>query len=480
MRVVAARGDHAAMSLLLPSSAPSIPRFTGTLIGPDDDGYDAGRRVYNDMIDRRPALIAMCETVPDVAAALAYARAEGLEVAVRAGGHAAPGFGTTEGGVLIDLTGLKAIHVDPARRITWVQPGVLWGELDAATQEHGLAVTGGRVSSTGVAGFTLGSGSGWLERKMGLAADNLRAARVLTADGRIVTASATRNSDLFWGLRGGGGNFGIVVEFEFDLRPVGPIVLGGVMLWPRERAAEVLRTYRDMMREAPDALCGGVVLNHAPPLPVVPLELQGRPAVGVLVVYAGDPDRGADHIAPLRALDPAVDAVQPMPYAAVQSMLDGDESVKLRHYYRFNFIDELTDPALETVLAAAGTAPSTQSAVLLQPLGGAFGRVGTMDTALGHRDAQWGMQVLAQWLEPERDTANRAWVRAFTDALAPWSRPAGFPNFVAEAGDAKAVRDAYGAERYARLVEVKDRWDPDNVFRLNHNIETGASVQDAP
>jgi FAD/FMN-containing dehydrogenase len=478
MRAGVAPGDHAAMSLLLPSSA-SIPRFTGTLIGPEDDGYDAARRVYNDMIDRRPALIAVCESVPDVAAALAYARAEGLEVSVRAGGHAAPGFSTTEGGVLIDLSNLNAIHIDPARRIAWVQPGVLWGELDAATQEHGLAITGGRVSSTGVAGFTLGSGSGWLERKMGLAADNLRAARVLTADGHIVTASATQNSDLFWGLRGGGGNFGIVLEFEFDLRPVGPIVLGGIMLWPRERAAEVLRTYRDMMREAPDALCGGAVLNHAPPLPVVPLELQGRPAVGVLVVYAGDPDRGAEQIAPLRALEPTVDAVQPMPYAAIQSMLDGDGSVKLRHYYRFSFIDELSDPALETILAAADNATSTQSAILLQPLGGAFGRVGAMDTALGHRDAEWGMQVLAQWLEPERDAANRNWVRAFTDALSPWSRPAGFPNFVAEAGDATAVRNAYGAERYARLVEVKDRWDPENVFRLNHNIKPSASVQDA-
>jgi FAD/FMN-containing dehydrogenase len=214
------------MSLLLPSSVPTIHRFSGTLIGPDDDGYDAARSVYNGMIDRRPALIARCESVADIAAALRYARAAGLEVAVKAGGHAAPGFATTDGGVVIDLSPLKDIQVDPVRRIAWVQPGVLWGELDAATQEHGLAVTGGRVSSTGVAGFTLGSGSGWLERKMGLAADNLRAARVLTAEGAVVTASEHENPDLFWALCGGGGNFGIVVEFEFALRPVGPIVLG--------------------------------------------------------------------------------------------------------------------------------------------------------------------------------------------------------------------------------------------------------------
>jgi FAD/FMN-containing dehydrogenase len=479
MRAGGAAGDHAAMSLLLPESAHPIARFAGTIIGPDDDGYDAARRVHNGMIDRRPALIAVCESISDIAAALAYARAEGLEVAVRAGGHASPGFGTTDGGVLVDLSELKAIHVDAARRIAWVQPGVLWGELDVATQEHGLAVTGGRVSSTGVAGFTLGSGSGWLERKMGLAADNLRAARVLTADGHIVTASATENSDLFWGLRGGGGNFGIVVEFEFALRPVGPLVLGGMMLWPRERAGEVLRAYRDLMRDAPDAHCGGLVLMSAPPLPMVPPELQGRPAVGVLVVYAGARDRGVEHIAPLRALAPAVDAVQPMPYAAVQSMLDAPEGVEpLRAYYRFSFIDELTDAAVDTIIAAADVAPSPASAVLLQPLGGAYGRVGAMDTALGHRDAEWGVQVLAAWLEPERDTANRSWVRAFTDALSPWARPAGFPNFIAEAGDAEGVRHAYGAERYARLVEVKDRWDPDNLFRLNHNIEPSTIVQD--
>jgi FAD/FMN-containing dehydrogenase len=459
------------MPLLLPPSVPAIARFSGTLLTPEDEAYDEARRVHNGMIDRRPALIALCESVPDVAAALAYARAEEMEVAVRAGGHASPGFGTTEGGMLIDLRALNAVHVDPVRRIAWVGAGAVWGEVDEATQEHGLAVTGGRVSSTGVAGFTLGSGSGWLERKMGLAADNLRAARVLTADGDIVTASPDQNPDLFWALRGGGGNFGIVVEFEFALRPVGPIVLGGMLMWPRERAAEVMRTYRDIMREAPDSLCGGLVLMTAPPKPMVPHELQGRPAVGVLVVHTGAPHRGAELIAPLRALGPAVDAVQEMPYVAVQSMLDGPRNPDLRAYYRFSFIDELTDAAVDTIVAAADVAPSAQSGILMQPLGGAYGRVGAMDTALGHRDAEWGMQVLAAWPEPERDTANRSWVRAFTGAMSPWARPAGFPNFIADSGDAAGVRAAYGAERHARLVEVKDRFDPDNVFRLNHNIE---------
>ncbi len=456
------------MSLLLPSS-PAIHRFSGTLIGPDDEGYDSARRVYNGMIDRYPALIARCESVADVSAALLHARQHGMEVSVRAGGHAAPGFATSEGGLVIDLSPLKAVHVDATRQIAWVQPGVLWGELDAVTQEHGLAVTGGRVSSTGVAGFTLGSGSGWLERKMGLAADNLRAARVVTATGLLVTASATENPDLFWAIRGGGGNFGIVVEFEFALRAVGPIVLGGMLLWPREQAGEVIRTYRELMAEAPDNLCGGLALMTAPPLDFVPTGLQGRPAVGVIVLYAGEPARGAEHIAPLRALGPAVDVVQPMPYCAVQSLTDGGHPEGLRGYFRSGFLDELPDAAIETVLAAAENAPSTLSTVLLQPLGGAFGRVGGMETALGHRDAKWAIQVLAQWLEPERDTGNRHWVRAFTDALSPWARPAGFPNFISEAGDA-AVVVAYGAERYARLVEAKDRWDPENVFRLNHNI----------
>jgi FAD/FMN-containing dehydrogenase len=468
------------MSLLLPSSPPAIHRFSGTLIGPGDDGYDEARRVYNGMIDRRPALIARCESVSDIAAALAHARAEGLEVAVRAGGHSAPGFATTDGGIVIDLTPLKGIHIDPVRRIAYVQPGVLWGELDAAAQEHGLAVTGGRVSSTGVAGYTLGSGSGWLERKMGLAADNLRAARVLTADGHVVKASEDEHPDLFWALRGGGGNFGIVVEFEFALRPVGPVVLGGMMLWPPERAGEVARAYRGLMAEAPDALGGGLVLMSAPPLPIVPAELQGRPAVGVLVMYDGELERGEEHLAPLRALAPVLDAVQPMPYCALQSMLDGEDGkAELRGYYRFSFIDELTDPAIDMIVAGAEVAPSSASVLLLHPFGGAFGRVGEMDTALGHRDAEWGIQVLAQWLEPERDASNRAWVRAMTDALAPWSRPAGFPNFIAETGDSAGVRHAYGTERYARLVAVKDRWDPHNVFRLNHNIRPSADVQDA-
>src|SRR5919106_379500 len=276
---------------------------------------------------------------------------------------------------------------------------------------------------------------------MALAADNLRAARVVTASGLLVTASATENPDLFWALRGGGGNFGIVVEFEFALRPVGPLVLGGILLWPRDRAGEVMRTYRDLIAEAPDALCGGLVLMSAPPLDIVPRELQGHPAVGVMVVYDGEIERGAEHIAPLRALAPAVDAVQPMPYCAVQSMQDGGHPEGLRDYYRADFLDDLPDAAIETILAGVAGAPSTLSAVLLLPLGGAFGRVGDMDTALGHRDAKWATQVLAQWLEPERDTANRTWVRALTDALAPWSRAAGFPNFIADA----AVTVAYGA-----------------------------------
>ena len=246
-----------------------------------------------------------------------------------------------------------------------------------------------------------------------------------------------------------------------------------MLLWPRERAGAVMRAYRDLMAEAPDALCGGLALMSAPPLPMVPLELQGRPAVGVLVLYDGDLARGAEHLAPLRALAPTVDAVMPMPYTAFQSLMDGGHPEHLRDYFRAAFLDELSDAAIDAIVTGAGGAPSTLSAVLLQPLGGAFGRVGEMDTALGHRDAAWGIQVLAQWLEPERDTGNRNWVRALTDALAPWSRPAGFPNFIAEGGDA-AVTVAYGAERHARLVEVKDRWDPANVFRVNHNIRPSA------
>jgi FAD/FMN-containing dehydrogenase len=290
---------------------------------------------------------------------------------------------------------------------------------------------------------------------------------VLTADGRVVRASEHENADLFWALRGGGGNFGIVVEFEFALRPVGPEVLGGVMLWPRDRAPEVIRAYRELMADAPDALCGGLALMSAPPQPFVPAALQGAPAVGVIVLYAGDPERGNEHLDALRALAPAVDAVAPMPYCAVQAMMDEGHPAGSRDYYKSGFLDELSDEAIEALIAT--TAPSPLSAIVLQPLGGAFGRVDEMATALGHRDAAWGVQVLAQWADPAGDEANRGWAADVMDALGPCARPAGFPNFIADPGDA-AVTVAYGPERYARLAEAKRSWDPDNVFRLNHNI----------
>jgi len=459
------------MSLLLPSAAPSIPRFNGTLIGPDDDGYDAARQVVNKMIDKRPALIARCESVQDVAAALAYARSEDLEVAVRAGSHSSPGFSTTDGGIVIDLTPLKAIHVDPARRIAWVQPGVLWGELDAATQEHGLAVTGGRVSSTGVAGFTIGSGSGWLERKMGLAADNLRAARVLTADGAIVKASETENADLFWALRGGGGNFGIVVEFEFALRPVGPIVLGGMLLWPRDRAREVMQTYRDLMIDAPDSLCGGIVLMSAPPLPMVPTELQGRPAVGVLVLYAGAPDRGAAHIAPLRALNPIVDAVQPMPYTALGQAFDEANAWGQYAYETSTRYAELTDDVVDVMVAQLGGRTSPATAMLSYRLDQAYSEADPDATAFGGtRDPQYITFMLVIAPDAETMGADRTWARGVRDALAPFALNAGtYVNGMAEP-DEYRVRAAYGA-KYDRLARIKAEYDPGNVFHRNINIK---------
>jgi FAD binding domain len=331
--------------------------------------------------------VARCESVSDVAAALAHARERGVGLSSRSGGD----------GVVVDLTRLNGIVIDPLRRIAWVQPGVSSRELDAATQEHGLAVTGCRAPGTGVAAFTLGAGSGWLERKLGLASDNLRAARVLTAGGRVVTASATENADLFWALRGGGTGFGIALELELALRPVGPEVLGGTLAWPRERAGEVARSYRDLMAEAPDALCGALALDGD--------------EVAVLVLYTGDPERSAGHLAPLRALGPATDTVAPMSYCAFQSLMGG-------HRAPSAFLDYLPDPAIDAL--AAGRSP-----VLLQPLGGAFGRVGEMETAAGHRGAAWRVQGAE---------------------LAPWSRPAA------------------DAERLARLAEVKRRWDPEQVF----------------
>jgi FAD/FMN-containing dehydrogenase len=450
-----------------------IENFAGAVLAPGHDRYDDARSVYNGSIDRYPAVIAQATGARDVAAAIEYGRELGLPIAVRAGGHSGAGYGVVDDGLVIDVRPMRRIEIDLAARTVRVGAGLTWAQLDAATQAHGLAVTGGRVSHTGVAGLTLGSGSGWLERVHGLTADNLVSAAVVTADGGIVRASEHEHPDLFWGLRGGGGNFGVVTEFELALHPVGPTILGGPLMFEHARGAEVLAAYRDLMRTAPDELGGCAVLQLGPPAPFVPEELVGAPMVTIVVAAFGDAGAAERLLGPLRALGPAVDMVGPLPYVALQSLQDDSNQPGMQNHWKASFLDDLPDAAIEAALAMAAEIPSPLTPVLLQPLGGAYARVDEDATALSHRDAGWAYHALSAWADPADTELNRAWTDSFADALAPYGHGVAHPNYASEdAGD--RVRRFYGARTFSRLVAVKERWDPQNVFALNQNIRPGA------
>jgi FAD/FMN-containing dehydrogenase len=416
-------------------------------------------------------VIARCASTADVVAAVNAARESGLEVAVRGGGHSVAGQSTSEGGMVIDLSGLKGITVDPEAKTATAGGGVLWGEFDAATQEHGLHTPGGRVTTTGLAGFTLGGGFGWTSCKHGLTCDNLIAAEVVLADGSVVRASESENEDLLWGLRGGGGNFGVVTEFHLRLDDLGPIVLAGLALWPAARANEVLRAWRDYVDDAPDELGTGMVMITAPPEEFVPDHLKGRPAMGLAAIWVGDPEEGAAHIQPLKDLGPEVDLIQPMPYTAFQAMIDASAPWGLRSYWRGEYMDALTDDAIDTYtahapdLVAAGM-PFTQMALFR--IGQAVNVVPDDATAFSHREARYMFHPITIWESPDDDVRMMAAARAFAKAMRPYDTGQAYLNFTAEA---ERVREAYGDAKYDRLVAIKDRYDPDNLFRLNPNIE---------
>jgi FAD/FMN-containing dehydrogenase len=444
-------------------------RFSGELLVPGQTGYDEARRIFNGMIDRRPAVIARCADVADVVAAVAVAREHGLVVAVRCGGHSLPGLSTCDDGIVIDLSGLKSIAVDPERRTARAGGGVLWGEFDAATQAHGLHVPGGRVTTTGLGGFTLGGGYGWTSSKHGLACDNLISAEVVLADGSVVRTSERQHADLFWGLRGGGGNFGIVTEFEFRLHPLGPIVLAGMALFPVERAPEVLGRWRDWADAAPDELSTGCAVLTAPPEPFVPPELQGIPVVGIPVLYVGEPESGAEVVQPLRDLGPAVDLVAPMPYTAFQAMLDAAAPPGVRAYCRGEYMRDLSDAAIDTFLAHAVdlTTGAPLSQMVIFRIGQGIAAVPDEATAFSHRDARYLFHPISGWSDPADDERMIAANRAFAAAMRPFDTGAAYLNFTLEAD---RVRDAFPEEKYARLVALKDVYDPGNLFRLNQNI----------
>ena len=448
--------------------------FLGELLLPGDSIYEECRKVFNAMHDKRPALIARCTCTADVVAAVNFARQNRLLVAVRCGGHSVAGLSICDGGILIDLAGLKRIEVDPQARTAVAGGGVLWGEFDAATQRHALHTPGGRVTTTGLGGFTTGGGYGWTSSKYGLTCDNLISAEVVLADGRVVTASEQENQDLFWGIRGGGGNFGIVTEFKYRLHPLGPIVLAGLAIWPIERAPQVMRAWRDYVDGAPDELSTACAILTAPPEEFVPGHLRGQVVLAVVAMYVGDPEKGATVIQPLKDLGPAVDLIQPMPYTAFQAIIDPMAPKGFRSYWRGEYLKGLDDEAIDTFirhgseLAAAGK-PLSQ--MIIFRIGQGVAATAEDATAFSHRDANYLFHPISMWQQPADDDRLISASRAFCSAMRPFSTGGAYLNFTPE----DRVRDAYGDAKYARLLALKDRYDPDNLFRLNQNIRPSRS-----
>ncbi|HEY3463627.1 MAG TPA: FAD-binding oxidoreductase [Amycolatopsis sp.] len=447
-------------------------RIRGTVLREGDDGYDAARRVWNGEIDRRPALIVRVAGPDDVATALAHARETGLDVTVRGGGHNFGGAAVAEGALMIDLGALRTIEVDAGRRTARVGGGATWAELDAATQEHGLATPGGTVSDTGVGGLTLGGGFGWLTPRHGLTIDNLVSAEVVTADGRVLRASETEHPDLFWALRGGGGNFGVVTEFEFRLHPVGPLVELGMFFWGLDDAPAALRFAREVLADLPDGTGAMLAGLTAPPAPFVPAEHHGAPGVALVVAGFDGPERHAEVVTRIRAGLPArFELVTPIPYTELQKLLDGGAPRGLLAYEKSLYLDELTDDVLDVVAAHLPGKSSPLSLMPVFPVRGAFSAVPDEATAFGgaRRDGfVFGIATVAP--TPELHAADRAWTRAFWSALTPFAaNVGGYVNFMAEYEEDR-VRASYGAEKYARLRRIKAAYDPGNVFHHNANI----------
>ncbi|PTT66716.1 FAD-binding oxidoreductase [Arthrobacter sp. HMWF013] len=444
--------------------------FRGGLVSPDDAGYDEHRKVWNGSIDRRPALIARCTGVADVRAAIRFARLHGLRVAVRGGGHSFPGLSVCDDGMVIDLAPMKGIRVDPGARTARVQAGVLLGELDRETQEFGLAVPSGIVTHTGVAGLTLGGGIGWIMRKHGLTVDNLLSVDLVTADGELVTASEDRNADLFWGVRGGGGNFGIVTEFEFRLVPVGPSVMAGPVFWPMEDAPEVLRFYRDWLADCPDELMTVAVQRRAPALPIVPPELVGRRVLAIVSCYAGSVEDGERVMRPMKEFgSPVLDFCRPKPFLEHQRTFDPSFPHGWSYYVRSCDIAALSDEVIDVVADYGMRITSPVTSVALWQMGGAVARIGNDATAFNGRNAGFTFNINGNSKTAEGFDAERQWARDYWSALAPHHTSV-YVNFLMEEGEER-VRQAYGAAKYGRLKSLKHTYDPTNFFSLNQNIK---------
>lgn len=454
-------------------SAMQIPAIRGEVITPAHHDYDQARAVWNGTVDRRPGMIARCSGTADVAAAVRFARDHGLEIAIRGGGHNVAGTAVCDDGIVIDLSAMRSVSVDPVERTALVQGGALWGDVDHETQAHGLATTAGIVSHTGVGGLSLGGGIGWLMRKHGLTVDNLLQAEVVTADGDIIRASAGDHPDLFWALRGGGGNFGVVTSFRFAVHPVGPVVTAGPVFWAAEDTTDVLRFYREFVTDAPDELGNVIRLGTIPPLPVVREELHFRPAIAVASCYAGAVEDGDRALSALRRFgSPLVDLVGPKRYVDHQSGLDDTVPHGWRYYWKATDLTSLSDDVVGIIAEHAYRATSPRSYVAMFHLGGAVARAPRDGTAYPGRDVEHNIVIDAAWLPGQDDTvraSETAWARAFFDALHP-HRAGIYVNFLDSDEGSSRVREAYGDDAYRRLAEVKARYDPDNVFHNNQNI----------
>lgn len=440
-------------------------QFEGRLLSPGTDEYESSRRLWNGMVDKKPALIARCMSSSDVRTAVKLARAQDLAVSVRGGGHGVAGTAVADGGLMIDLSQMKRVSVDPAAREATADPGVLWGEFDRATQAHGLATTGGQVSHTGLAGLTLGGGLGYLMGKHGSTCDNLLSVDIVTSDGEMLTAGTDQNPELFWAIRGAGANFGIVTSFRYRVHPL-PETLSGMLLYPRERAPELIAFLREVLAGSPDELYTTVGFLNSP---------EGIPLVAVLIVYSGDVGEGQRIIQPLRQFGGALaDLVRPMPYPEVQSMLDHAVPIGDRYYWKSNFVDYLTPGLAACLTQGASAMPSPHSMILLFEMKGAIRRVPKHAMAFDHRDVGFELSIIAHWSDPAADAANIQWARDVWRSVQPFVSSAVYANHMDADESGSRIRDAYGAEKYDKLVALKTKYDPDNFFRLNHNIAPAA------
>jgi FAD/FMN-containing dehydrogenase len=436
-------------------------KLRGQALRPGDDGYDAARRVWNAGVDMRPALIARCAGAADVIAAVHFAREQELLVSIRGGGHNVAGLAVCDDGLMIDLSPMKSVRIDPAARTARAEPGVLWGEFDRESQAFGLATVGGVVSTTGIAGLTLGGGQGWLTGKHGLTLDNLLSADVVTADGALLHASAEEHPDLFWALRGAGANFGVVTSFEYRLHPVGPTVLGGMVVHPLARARDVLRFYREFAAGQPDALTTYAALLTTP---------DGIPIVALVVCHAGTIEEGERAVAPIRRFgQPVADTIGPMPYLAVQATIGAGFPPGRRNYWKSTLLREIPDEVIEALVDFVARVPSPFTAIAIADTHGAYARVAPDATAYAHRDLPFDMVILSSWTEQEATERNVAWTRGLYDAVRPFVPAGVYVNDHDRDEGQGRIRDAYGAN-YERLVALKTRYDPANLFRRNHNV----------